>query len=46
MAGRIRQDTFIVYEPLMLLAVIYMAIAGLIVALFRWLESRTPQRTA
>lgn len=45
-AGRIRQDTFIVYEPLFLLAIIYMAIAGLIVALFRWLESRTPQRTA
>ncbi len=45
-AGRIRQDTFIVYEPLFLLAIIYMAIAGLIVFMFRWLESRTPQRTA
>ncbi len=45
-SSRIRQDTFVVYEPLLLLAVVYMAIAGLIVLLFRWLESRVPQRTA
>jgi len=35
-----------VYEPLLLLAVIYMIMAGLIVLLFRWLESRLPTRTA
>ena len=45
-AGRVRQDTFIIYEPLLLLAVIYMAITGVIVLLFRWFESRTPTRTA
>lgn len=45
-AGRIRQDTFIIYEPLLLLAVVYMAIAGIIVLVFRWLESRVPQKTA
>ena len=45
-AGRIRQDTFIVYEPLLLLAVVYMSITGVIVLLFRWLERRTPTRTA
>ena len=45
-AGRIRQDTFIVYEPLLLLAVVYMLITGVIVLLFRWLERRTPTRTA
>lgn len=45
-SSRIRQDTFVVYEPLLLLAVVYMAIAGLIVLLFRWFESRTPQRRA
>jgi polar amino acid transport system permease protein len=45
-SSRIRQDTFIVYEPLLLLAVVYMAITGLIVLLFRWLESRVPQKTA
>ena len=40
MASRVRQDTFIVYEPLLLLAVIYMIIAGAITLLFGWLESR------
>lgn len=44
--GRIKQDTLIVYEPLLLLAVIYMAMAGVIVLFFRWLESRLPTRTA
>ncbi len=45
-SSRIRQDTFVVYEPLLLLAVVYMAIAGLIVLLFRWLESRVPVKLA
>ena len=44
--GRIRQDTFIIYEPLLLLAVVYMGLTGLIVLLFRWLEGRRPTRTA
>ena len=43
-AKRVTQDTFIVYEPLLLLAVVYMVLAGLIVLLFRWLESRVPTR--
>ena len=43
-AGRVRQDTFIIYEPLLLLAVFYMIIAGVIVYLFRKLESRVPQK--
>ncbi|SFU06056.1 ABC transporter permease [Sedimentitalea nanhaiensis] len=43
-ASRVRQDTFIVYEPLLLLAVIYMAIAGLITLMFRWLERRVPTK--
>lgn len=45
-SSRVRQDTFIVYEPLLLLAVVYMVIAGLIVLLFRWLERRVPSRVA
>ncbi|PZR00378.1 MAG: ABC transporter permease [Cereibacter sphaeroides] len=45
-ANRVRQDTFIVYEPLLLLAVVYMCITGVIVLGFRWLERRVPQRTA
>lgn len=44
-SSRIRQDTFVVYEPLLLLAVVYMAIAGIIVLIFRWLENRVPQKT-
>jgi polar amino acid transport system permease protein len=45
-AKRVTQDTFIVYEPLLLLAVVYMILAGLIVLFYRWLESRIPSRTA
>lgn len=42
-SSRVRQDTFIIYEPLLLLAVVYMALAGLIVLLFRWIEATGPQ---
>ena len=45
-ASRVRQDTLIVYEPLLLLAVVYMAITGIIVLAFRWLERRVPSRVA
>jgi len=45
-ASRVRQDTFIVYEPLLLLAVVYMAITGILVLAFRWLEHRVPARVA
>lgn len=45
-ASRVRQDTFIVYEPLLLLAIVYMTITALIVLAFRWLENRVPSRTA
>lgn len=45
-AGRVRRETFIIYEPLLLLALTYMALTGLIVLFFRWLESRRPRRTA
>jgi polar amino acid transport system permease protein len=39
-ASRVRQDTFVIYEPLLLLAVIYMVLAGLIALAFRGLERR------
>lgn len=39
-SSRVRSDTFIVYEPLLLLAVFYMAIAGLITLAFRRFETR------
>lgn len=39
---KVRQDTFLTYEPLLLLAVIYMAMTGVIILLFRRIESRIP----
>jgi polar amino acid transport system permease protein len=41
-ASRVRQDTFIVYEPLLLLALVYLVITGVLVLLFRKLEKRIP----
>lgn len=43
-SDRVRQATFLTYEPLLLLAVCYMAYTGLIVLAFRWLERRAPRR--
>lgn len=45
-ASRVRQDTLITYEPLFLVAAIYLMLAGLIVLAFRKMESRQPRRTA
>ena len=43
-ASRVRQDTFITYEPLLLLAAGYLVITGIIVFLFRRLEALIPSR--
>jgi polar amino acid transport system permease protein len=43
-ASRVRQDTYIIYEPLLLLALIYLCITGMIVFAFRKLEARIPAR--
>jgi polar amino acid transport system permease protein len=45
-AKRVTQDTFIVYEPLLLLAVIYILLTSGIVLFYRWLERRIPSRVA
>ena len=42
-SSRVRSDTFIVYEPLLLLAVVYMVIAGIIALGFRKLEQQVPR---
>lgn len=42
--GRIRQETFIVYEPLLMLALVYLILAGLIAFAFRQLENKLPSR--
>jgi len=41
-SSRVRQDTFIIYEPLLLLAVVYMVIAGIIALAFKFIETRVP----
>ncbi|MFC7369027.1 ABC transporter permease subunit [Vreelandella zhaodongensis] len=38
--GRIRQETYIVYEPLLLMALLYLVLAGLITLAFHAVESR------
>ncbi|NOE17848.1 ABC transporter permease subunit [Ruegeria atlantica] len=38
MSSRVRSDTFIIYEPLILLAVFYILVAGIIALMFHWLE--------
>jgi len=43
-ASRVRQETFITYEPLLLLALVYLTITGILVFLFRKLEARIPAR--
>lgn len=43
-ATKVRQDTYIIYEPLLLLAAIYMTITAMIVLFFSWLERLVPQK--
>lgn len=43
-SSRVRADTFIVYEPLLLLALAYMIIAALIGLAFKRFEDRGPER--
>ena len=40
--ARVRQDTYVTYEPLLLLALIYCIITGLLVFAFRQVEKRLP----
>lgn len=44
-AREVRQDTFLTYEPLLLVAGIYILLTGIIVILFRWMENRIPKPT-
>lgn len=42
--SRVRQDTFLSYEPLLMLAFIYLIFAGLLTLVFRHLERRIPAK--
>ena len=44
--SKVRQDTFLTYEPLLLLALVYMLFAGILVLFFRYLENRIPSKQA
>jgi len=43
-SARVRQETFIIYEPLLLLALVYMLITAIIVLIFRRVERQVPTR--
>ena len=43
-AGRAQKATYLTYEPLLLLAVVYLGLTALIVSFFRRLERRWPAR--
>lgn len=43
-SSKVRQDTLLVYEPLLLLALVYLMMTAIIVYLFKRLESRIPSR--
>jgi polar amino acid transport system permease protein len=42
--AQVRQDTYLVYSPLIFLAFVYMCLTGVLVVLVRLLESRMPVR--
>ncbi|HEV7417807.1 ABC transporter permease [Tianweitania sediminis] len=42
--SRVRQETYLVYEPLLLLAAIYMILTAILVLVFRFFENRIPTR--
>lgn len=41
----VRQDTYLVYEPLLFVAFIYLCLTGILVYLFGWLERRVPSES-
>jgi polar amino acid transport system permease protein len=44
--SKIRQDTYVIYEPLLLLSLIYLCLTGILVVIFRYFENRIPTLTA
>jgi polar amino acid transport system permease protein len=44
--SRVRQDTFLTYEPLLFLALIYMCLTGVLVLFFKKLENMVPVKGA
>ncbi|MCG8687954.1 MAG: ABC transporter permease subunit [Desulfobacterales bacterium] len=44
--SKIRQETYIVYEPMLLLALIYLCLTGILVSTFTYFENKIPTRDA
>jgi len=42
--GMVRQETYRIYEPLLLVGAIYICLSGMIILFFRWLENRNARR--
>ena len=42
--SKVRQETYITYEPLLLLALIYLVLTAILVVAFRYFESKLPSR--
>ena len=40
--SKIRQDTYVIYEPLLLLSLIYLCLTGILVVIFRYFENKIP----
>jgi polar amino acid transport system permease protein len=44
--SKIRQDTYVIYEPLLLLSLVYLCLTGILVVIFRYFENRIPTLNA
>ena len=44
--SKVRQETYVIYEPLLLLALIYLCLTGILVVIFRYFENRIPTPSA
>ena len=42
--SKVRQATYLTYEPLLLLALVYMILTGILVVVFRYFENKVPTR--
>jgi polar amino acid transport system permease protein len=40
--SKVRQETYVIYEPLLLLSLVYLCLTGILVVIFRYFENRIP----
>jgi polar amino acid transport system permease protein len=44
--SKVRQETYVIYEPLLLRALVYLCLTGILVVIFRYFENRIPTLNA